>query len=192
MFLFEIPSFALLPTNFLYLRYICLLFVFVWLSWKQSIHRAHSPHWSFSKPSWLLRKKLVYGDLKKQIFSRCLKRKYVRSRGISLPFLNQQKLLDPVSFCKTQQNCILQKRLRNLCATGGKKCSFLRKIWRALFSWNTCFEIRPFALLPTKYQEEEITGFLFSHWTNYWSKSSYIKIDKRKLVLKMCVVPLLF
>ena len=25
-----------------------------------------------------------------------------------------------------------------------------RKIWRALFSWNTCFEIRPFALLPTK------------------------------------------
>ena len=24
-----------------------------------------------------------------------------------------------------------------------------RKIWRALFSWNTCFEIRPFALLPT-------------------------------------------
>ena len=27
----------------------------------------------------------------------------------------------------------------------------LRKIWRALFSWNTRFEIRPFALLPTKY-----------------------------------------
>ena len=25
-----------------------------------------------------------------------------------------------------------------------------RKIWRALFSWNTRFEIRPFALLPTK------------------------------------------
>ena len=24
-----------------------------------------------------------------------------------------------------------------------------RKIWRALFSWNTCFEIRPFDLLPT-------------------------------------------
>ena len=27
---------------------------------------------------------------------------------------------------------------------------FFRKIWRALFSWNTRFEIRPFALLPTK------------------------------------------
>ena len=25
-----------------------------------------------------------------------------------------------------------------------------RKIWRTLFSWNTRFEIRPFALLPTK------------------------------------------
>ena len=24
-----------------------------------------------------------------------------------------------------------------------------QKIWRALFSWNTRFEIRPFALLPT-------------------------------------------
>ena len=24
-----------------------------------------------------------------------------------------------------------------------------RKIWRALFSWNTRFEIRPFVLLPT-------------------------------------------
>ena len=28
---------------------------------------------------------------------------------------------------------------------------FFRKIWRALFSWNTRFEIRPFTLLPTKY-----------------------------------------
>ena len=27
-----------------------------------------------------------------------------------------------------------------------------RKIWRALFSWNTRFEIRPFALLPMKSQ----------------------------------------
>ena len=30
----------------------------------------------------------------------------------------------------------------------GKKCSFFRKIWRALFSWNTRFEIRTLALLP--------------------------------------------
>ena len=26
-----------------------------------------------------------------------------------------------------------------------------RKVWRALFSWNTHFGIRPFALLPTSY-----------------------------------------
>ena len=30
------------------------------------------------------------------------------------------------------------------------KMFVVRKIWRALFSWNTRFEIRPFALLPTK------------------------------------------
>ena len=30
-----------------------------------------------------------------------------------------------------------------------RKVPFFRKIWRALFSWNTRFEIRPFALLPT-------------------------------------------
>ena len=28
---------------------------------------------------------------------------------------------------------------------------FFRKIWHALFSRNTRFEIRPFALLPTNY-----------------------------------------
>ena len=27
-----------------------------------------------------------------------------------------------------------------------------RKIWRALFSWNTRFEIRPFALLPANFR----------------------------------------
>ena len=34
--------------------------------------------------------------------------------------------------------------------SGGKKCSFFRKIWHALFFYNTRFEIRPFALLTTK------------------------------------------
>ena len=38
----------------------------------------------------------------------------------------------------------------HVCAYQGvKKCLFLRKIWRVLFSWNTCFEIRPFTSLPT-------------------------------------------
>ena len=38
-----------------------------------------------------------------------------------------------------------------VCVSGGKKYFFFRKIWRALFSWNTHFEICPFALLPTNY-----------------------------------------
>ena len=33
-------------------------------------------------------------------------------------------------------------------------CSFFWKIWRALFSCNTRFEIRPFALLPTIFYVE--------------------------------------
>ena len=31
---------------------------------------------------------------------------------------------------------------------GGEEIIVLRKIWRALFPWDTRFEIRPFALLP--------------------------------------------
>ena len=34
-----------------------------------------------------------------------------------------------------------------------------RKIWRALFSWNTRFEIRPFALLPTFRQYQKNIAF---------------------------------
>ena len=30
-----------------------------------------------------------------------------------------------------------------------------RKIWGALFSWNTRFEIRSFALLPTNWQNKD-------------------------------------
>ena len=37
-----------------------------------------------------------------------------------------------------------------VCVSGGKKGFVFRKIWRALFSWNTRFELRIFALLPTK------------------------------------------
>ena len=37
------------------------------------------------------------------------------------------------------------------CVSGGKKCSFFGKFGGALFSLNTRFEIRPFALLPTNY-----------------------------------------
>ena len=34
-----------------------------------------------------------------------------------------------------------------------------RKIWRTLFSWNTRFEIHPFALLPTKYHLNMVVEF---------------------------------
>ena len=36
----------------------------------------------------------------------------------------------------------------------GKTCSFFRKIWHALFSWNTPFEVRAFALLPSNYNTQ--------------------------------------
>ena len=38
------------------------------------------------------------------------------------------------------------------CAYQGVRNVLSRKIWRALFSWKTRFEIRPFALLPTIYR----------------------------------------
>ena len=38
----------------------------------------------------------------------------------------------------------------NMRVSEGNKFVF-RKIWPALFSWNTHFEIRPFALLPTSF-----------------------------------------
>ena len=36
----------------------------------------------------------------------------------------------------------------------GKGMFVFRKIWHALFSWNTRFEIRPFASLPTSLQKD--------------------------------------
>ena len=41
-------------------------------------------------------------------------------------------------------------RTRTCAYQGGEKCLFFGKIWRPLFSYNTCFEIRPYALWPTK------------------------------------------
>ena len=35
-----------------------------------------------------------------------------------------------------------------------------RKIWRTLFSWNSRFEIQPFALLPTKYENSGWNGLV--------------------------------
>ena len=41
----------------------------------------------------------------------------------------------------------------------GVKMSVFRKIWRALFSWNTRFEICPFTLLPTNSGQPDCPGF---------------------------------
>ena len=50
---------------------------------------------------------------------------------------------------------------------------FFRKIWRASFSWNTRFDIRPFALLPTT-----ITGNLLSDKTH--AKFSRCLYEKKR------------
>ena len=52
----------------------------------------------------------------------------------------------------------------------GYEISVFRKIWRALFSWNTCFEIRCFALSSTTYSSEHTLNFSFQHFR--WSKFS--------------------
>ena len=49
----------------------------------------------------------------------------------------------------------------------------IREIWRALFPWNTRFEIRTFALLPTIYQK------LFAH--SYQNEMKEKKKVKEKL-----------
>ena len=50
-----------------------------------------------------------------------------------------------------------------VCVSGGKKYLVFWIIWRALFSYKTRFEIRPFALLPTKY-ELLLSAFLWLFW----------------------------
>ena len=43
--------------------------------------------------------------------------------------------------------------VRRCAYQGVKNVCLIRKIWHALFSWNTRFEIHPFALLPTKWSQ---------------------------------------
>ena len=43
--------------------------------------------------------------------------------------------------------------MRTCAYQGVKNVRFFRKIWRAFFFWNTRFEIRPFALLPTSFKD---------------------------------------
>ena len=59
-----------------------------------------------------------------------------------------QKNKEPQIFRKTNISYPLI-RTRTCPYQGGEKCSFFQKIWCALFSYNTYFEIRLFTLLPT-------------------------------------------
>ena len=67
-----------------------------------------------------------------------------------------------------------------ICVSGGKKMFVFRKIWRALFSWNTRFEIRPFVLLPTTYCINY--NFYIYYFILRISKIKLIDIAKKFLV----------
>ena len=62
-----------------------------------------------------------------------------------------------------------------MCISGGKKCSFFRKF--VLFSWNTRFEIRPVALLPTKW--------LFDYFMQYLIRNGKVN-PKLFTILQLC------
>ena len=53
-----------------------------------------------------------------------------------------------------------------------------RKIWRALFSWNTRFEIRPFALSPTIMQIKEPFGLITKVLIRSFWKIMHISLRK--------------
>ena len=57
----------------------------------------------------------------------------------------------------------------------GVKMFVFRKIWRALFSWNTRFEIRPFVLLPTcwwmKLKQKLSVWWESCHLLNWWRQN---------------------
>ena len=82
----------------------------------------------------------------------------------------------------------------------GVEMFVFRKIWRALFSWNTRFEIRPFALLPEKYlwnrlllllifessrQSCSVQKGVFKHFTG---KPLYWRLFNRVQALRACNV----
>ena len=73
-----------------------------------------------------------------------------RTRSLSIPLENINVLfLYPLRFSDVFRG--YRKRTHAYQGVFSEKFVF-RKIWRTLFSWNTCFEIRSFVLLSTKYQ----------------------------------------
>ena len=58
----------------------------------------------------------------------------------------------------------ISKRMFQEVHIRGWEMFVFRKIWHALFSWNTRFEIRPFALLPTNW--EMFSSSQINHFCN--------------------------
>ena len=64
-----------------------------------------------------------------------------------------------------------------MCVSGGKNCLYFRKNWRALFSWNTRFEICPFDLLPTISSNTNILNAItdFFFWNQRVLQKTFMK-----------------
>ena len=70
------------------------------------------------------------------------------------------------------------------CISGWEMFVFQR-IWRAVLSWNTRFEVHPFALLPTKSNFKE--RFRFSTNAEHYSKF-YCLLNASSTTLVICFV----
>ena len=56
-----------------------------------------------------------------------------------------------------------------------------RKIWRALFSWNTRFEIRPFALLPKNCLTKLLTiESAFVNYYHHWRLRRHLLVQSQQ------------
>ena len=80
------------------------------------------------------------------------------------------------------------------CAYQRVRNVFFQKVWRALFSWNTHFEIRPFALLQTKYQKQSSRVFIKKRCSEniqqiYRRAASGITLRHGVLLLICCIFP---
>ena len=75
---------------------------------------------------------------------------YKKVFSVCYSFLIHFALLDELQNQSLQALTLFPKSLI-VCVSGGKKCSFFIKFGVLCFFCNTDFEIRDFALLPTKY-----------------------------------------
>ena len=82
-------------------------------------------------------------------------RVYLTYRHVWKLQIDHVKLAGCSQICRVMpKGQILSKFVVNVhvCVSGDKKCSFFGKFDVLFFSWNTRFETRPFALLPTNCQ----------------------------------------